>query len=623
MTQRPVYLLCFANQQDDYLPKLQEESQKINDTLSHLHDKGVLEVYREESVSVDSLAKALVRFRDRIEIFHYAGHANGERLDFVGGGGNASGIAELLSQLPKLKLVFLNGCATMPQVEYLRALGIPAIIATAVPIDDAQAVDFAHFFYMSFAGTNSIEDAFLFALGSMRNKYGGMFTASIYPSTEALPPVQHLALPWGLFLSDDTVLAHRLRIEITTRITRPEEAAFEVNRFMVDILEELLAVKPDLAERLRERLGDRGLDDREALALIIEHFPWPIGVQIRLLATRDEGMDQPSLARIRQLVSTYLMTSQFVYYCLLSQIWDLKRLDIHVPSPRSLTNILYIDPKSYNVFDYFMGIIELTEALLEAGQSPFLVELQASAQSFRKGERISDAYQYLEALRSRVNNKDEQGMEQDRYQLCADGEYFLSDFLMEFAFLTKYDLITIRDIYVENYRHLDTRFNHYIGRPNAKVGDIMVGRTPRPKAFSEYANNSSVILTKDVQNIKDSLNLSPFIVDKNAFGSSMTEDRATEQQLYIYAYKQGENHRYLTILHNLYRAQERTGDQFSTNDGESPAEGSAGSGHGARRPRRGRGGASSLLANRAEEQKNPYEILEQQFSLMEEDFLYR
>ena len=59
-------------------------------------------------------------------------------LQLEGGVGGAGGIAKLLGQQAGLKLVFLNGCANKEQVKNLHAAGVPAVIATAVKINDSK-----------------------------------------------------------------------------------------------------------------------------------------------------------------------------------------------------------------------------------------------------------------------------------------------------------------------------------------------------------------------------------------------------------------------------------------------------------------------------------------------------
>ncbi|GAA0859870.1 CHAT domain-containing protein [Aliiglaciecola litoralis] len=167
----PVVFLAFANDQDRHLATLKEESRAIFQALQPLEQINALAIHREESAEFDELYADLLSYRDRIVIFHYAGHADGSTLQLEGGTGGAGGIAGLLGQQSSLKLVFLNGCATKNQVKLLHDAGVPAVIATAVKISDSKATKLSTAFYAALAEGHSIYEAF----ESARNYIEGKF----------------------------------------------------------------------------------------------------------------------------------------------------------------------------------------------------------------------------------------------------------------------------------------------------------------------------------------------------------------------------------------------------------------------------------------------------------------
>lgn len=608
MLERPVILLAFANQQDAYLASLKKESDLINEILGVHHDKGAIEIYREESAGVDNIVKAINRFKDRIVVFHYAGHADGERLYFEDSAGQAAGIAELLGQLPNLRLVFLNGCSTLPQVEKLLACGVKAVIATAVPINDEKAVIFAENFYRAFSNKNDIDAAFNFAVAVMRTKFGGNFNATIVQKGERSHFSDASKMPWGLYLNENPaeVLDWSLPVNFTTKVTRPPEVNYKINAFMVDIVDAMIEYDKEL-ERLAYNQDDELIDERQALSLVIEHFPWPIGVQVRLLVTKESDVDSPSVERIRQLVSTYIVTSQFLYYIALSQLWDEKRQRT-IELRSYFLDLLSNNQNNFNYFDFMKHLTEIVKVLQTHDCNLFVEEFGGFVKEFDEKGELFDAYLYLESLRYKVNIGATDSLEADKYQLCADGEYFLSTILIKIAFLVNYDLLTIRDIHVINYRNMETRFEHFIGRLNARVTDLAVTRAPRARSFGRFVNNASVVLARDVNNPDAFLNLTPFIIDRNAFGQGMTEDKAVEQQLFMYAFREGEEYKYLATLHNIYRVQERPADQLTTDE---DTEDAANVGR-TKRVKRGRG-------LQAEEKQSPFEVLKQQFIIFEQD----
>lgn len=622
MVQRPILLLTFANQQDDYLAKLKEESSELFKLLRIHHDNQLVEVIREESASVDNITFFLNNYRERIVLFHYAGHAGGEHLHFEGGEGHASGLAELLGALPNLELVFLNGCSTQGQVDYLLEQGVKRVIATAVPIDDTRAKEFAQHFYSSLSNKNTVEGAFKFAVGSIRTAHGGAFEADIVPyGTKASHQSVH-DLPWGLYLNKEVNSNWILPLHLTTKVKRPEDSIeFQVNRYMVDII----SYMADYNERLKTLVYDANeewqIDDREALSLIIEYFPWPIGVQVRLLLSNDESMNQPTIERLEQLMSTYLITSRFLYYTVLSQLWDEKRMQALEVRP-DLLKMLYLEREDYNRYNHFLNFLQILRFFKESGVTPFIQKYDEMVEEFDLGmeSELHQAYQFFESLREQLHDPDKRSaLEGDLYQNCADGEYFLSALLIKFAFLVQYDLVTIRDIHISNYRYLKNQpiFNHFMGRLNAKVTDIALGRKPEARPYTRFFNNASVVLTANLEDTSSFLNLSPFIVDKNAFAADLASERPTEQQLFMLGFRDAGDYVYYTTIHNFYTAQERESDQFTTAEGSGEEDDSDTRGRRRGRGRRGRRNTTQ------EERRQPYKVLKEQLQIFEHDLSIR
>lgn len=203
----PTVFIAFANDLDDHLVTLKKESRDIYNALAPLDNQGAIAIHREESIEVDELYQDLLSFNDRLVIFHYAGHADGSMLQFEGGVGSSKGIAGLLGQQPSLKLVFLNGCATKDQVNALHQAGVPAVIATAVKINDTKATLLSHAFYQALADGQSIFDAFDNAKHYIETKFDS--SHSVMPSISRQPnsffaeqaqdSAQSLEFEWGLY----------------------------------------------------------------------------------------------------------------------------------------------------------------------------------------------------------------------------------------------------------------------------------------------------------------------------------------------------------------------------------------------------------------------------------------
>ena len=137
-----VLYFAFANDAVHPLKTLQQEDNEINTILEPLAAKGHFKIIRDSYASLDSIAEKLMLYKDQIVLFHFGGHAGNQHLQLDSGKASALGISELLGKCPRLKVVILNGCATIGQVELLHSKNIPIVIGTYRPIEDKKAFHF-------------------------------------------------------------------------------------------------------------------------------------------------------------------------------------------------------------------------------------------------------------------------------------------------------------------------------------------------------------------------------------------------------------------------------------------------------------------------------------------------
>lgn len=202
----PVILLVYANDRIDparHLRNLSEEIGQIRDALRPAEDAGLCEVVIEANAGAERILTVFqdARYRNRIAVFHYAGHADGFGLLTEGArgavGAHAAGLAAFLGEQRGLELVFLNGCSTAPQLQGLLDAGCPAVIATARAVDDQVAMDFASHFYRGLAGGANLESAFDTAAGATRTRHGDS-PRGLYWGVAAEPGASKDQWPWAL-----------------------------------------------------------------------------------------------------------------------------------------------------------------------------------------------------------------------------------------------------------------------------------------------------------------------------------------------------------------------------------------------------------------------------------------
>lgn len=205
----PVVYLAFANpEKKKHLRFLREESRDIAEALRPLSEQGAILLENRQSATIQELQTILTKhYKDRIEIFHYGGHANGAQLMLEDGGGRANGLAGLLALQKNLKLVFLNGCSTQEQVHAYMDAGVPAIIYTSEAIYDDESANFATLFYQALINDHDIEQAFEAAQSSLLlNKPLNPTVAKLYEwkaSIRGQSGDDDGDFPWQLYLRQD------------------------------------------------------------------------------------------------------------------------------------------------------------------------------------------------------------------------------------------------------------------------------------------------------------------------------------------------------------------------------------------------------------------------------------
>ncbi|MEZ4825329.1 MAG: hypothetical protein R3C61_03405 [Bacteroidia bacterium] len=103
-------------------------------------------------------------YASSVEIVHLVGLADDDHLRLESDDFEVSIHLEELSKtigmFPRLKLVFLSGCATPALLEMLLKRDVPAIIVTETPEKDPQTTEIATVFYKALAFGHSIQRAF-------------------------------------------------------------------------------------------------------------------------------------------------------------------------------------------------------------------------------------------------------------------------------------------------------------------------------------------------------------------------------------------------------------------------------------------------------------------------------
>lgn len=206
----PQVILTFANRAEGkqgFLRSLRREQREIEAALRPAAER-LSPICRVDSRADVTRARLVEHLQSAAAaqfavVFHYGGHASGSALALRHGDVPAQGVAALLSSLPRLHMVFLNGCSTQAQVDALLDGGVPVVVATRADVKDAAATDFAAHFYLRLGEGSTIQRAFDDAVVAVQTLHT-VFTASREPSkgsarfTPKKPPAA-AGVPWQLW----------------------------------------------------------------------------------------------------------------------------------------------------------------------------------------------------------------------------------------------------------------------------------------------------------------------------------------------------------------------------------------------------------------------------------------
>ena len=221
----PVIFLAFANDRVDdaaYLRNLPKELDGIRKSLYRAQEAGLCEVVERANATVENILDVFqdAKYRNRIAIFHYGGHANGYQLllESVTGhsvAARSEGLVPFFAKQLGLKLIFLNGCSSQQQALDLIEAGIPAVIGTSQSINDDVATNLAIRFYRGLGNGAGIDKAWQEAIDEVKIQKGTANMRDLFwdGMTEAradvTPEAQPDRFPWDIFYKQGAEIIKR------------------------------------------------------------------------------------------------------------------------------------------------------------------------------------------------------------------------------------------------------------------------------------------------------------------------------------------------------------------------------------------------------------------------------
>ena len=221
-------------------------------------------------------------------------------------------------------------------------------------------------------------------------------------------------------------------------------------------------------------------------------------------------------------------------FTLLAQLWETKAKNpdttvIPEVEKKAIRDFIKMEQKGRDQLAYLPLILLLGKTLENLNVDYFVEELAELKATLDEEQAFQDGCLFMELLRKKLR-EDSIGP-YEITDLCIRGEESLTAIFDQLGFIAKYTLAAVNKIDIQKYRHQQkATFKHSM----VLLLDLLGGLESEETILDRYTDNRSVLLLKiEDDNIVDEINLSPFIIDSNAF-----EKNADVSRLYFYAYSQ-------------------------------------------------------------------------------------
>ena len=251
-----------------------------------------------------------------------------------------------------------------------------------------------------------------------------------------------------------------------------------------------------------------------AKRIIISGYVGVLGIQLRkLMSIGEEDFSESKLKRyLENCLLTAKRALQLICYALLSKLWD-HQLDNNGKLTQAQTNALVKFFKNA-AEEHINGFADLLKTLLDVFSENNLdlpiLQLKELMQGLQPGSDFREACTGLHAV-SELLNKSSYNLKD-----CSEAEKNLSIVLVNLNCLAEYKMISIKDIDYSQQRN--DKEGVYLHNYSLLEGDTQANNNNQGKVKKEKypVISYSVLLCKE--NLRQNINLVPFIIDYNALG---------------------------------------------------------------------------------------------------------
>lgn len=294
------------------------------------------------------------------------------------------------------------------------------------------------------------------------------------------------------------------------------------------VFDEIIKFRPALSKYLILDEEEEEVDYRILADLIIKNYPWPIGVELRRLFSG--SMRNLDRLRLDQIFKTIERTMQFISFVMISQLWK-DKLNNKVEIPESFKKEFESRFYVLSLGNFSWLIRALGKIYADQNVEWFMSEM---AEKFDK--KFFGDLDFWVPERNEIGHYQINLTQEDIEKRCVEYEEKLTNILMKIAFITKYKLISVREIKVFKVQNQSPSFRHMIDILNSSDSDFK-GKEIDESKFTE---SQSVLLMKSIKSIDEYLNLSPLIIDTHSEVIDNKEKFDIKKDIFMYTkYRSG------------------------------------------------------------------------------------
>lgn len=290
------------------------------------------------------------------------------------------------------------------------------------------------------------------------------------------------------------------------------------------VFDEMLKHKAALSKMvlIDEDEGDQP-DYRILADLIIKNFPWPVGVELRRLFSG--SMRQLDRMRLDQIFKTIERSMQFLSFVMLSQVTKLceeKKLVIPDSFAREFSGrFLVLSLGNFSWLIRAMGKMFADQKI-----EWFMTELSECCD-----DKFYNALDFWVPERNEIGHYQINLTQEEIERRCVEYEEKLTFMLCRISFLSRYRLVSVKEIKVFKPKIANATFHHVFDLLNSSDSDF------KANEFNEstYTDSNSVLLLKNIKSIESYLNLSPLVIDTSTEILDSKEKFEIKKDIFMYS----------------------------------------------------------------------------------------